>query len=83
MDMQEAVENFANAMTHCDNLINVHKAARNGGRGRRTAETSVNRGTIVLAVAAWQVFVQDAAMALRDLNKVSPHCPARSSTLAA
>ncbi|MFD4661504.1 hypothetical protein ACFWP2_38510 [Kitasatospora sp. NPDC058444] len=66
MDMQEAVDNFANAMTHCDNLIKVHKAAGDGGRGRRTTETSVNRGTIVLAVAAWQAFVQDAAMALRD-----------------
>lgn len=66
MDVQEAVNNFANAMTHCDNLIKVHKAAGDGGRGRRTMETSVNRGTIVLAVAAWQAFVQDAAQALRD-----------------
>jgi hypothetical protein len=66
MDMQEAVDNFAKAMSHCDNLIKVHKAAGTGGRGRRTMETSVNRGTIVLAVAAWQAFVQDAAKALRD-----------------
>lgn len=66
MDMQEAVDNYANAMIHCDNLIKVHKAVGKGGRGRRTTETSVNRGTIVLAVAAWQAFVQDVATALRD-----------------
>lgn len=81
MDMQEAVENFAKAMTHCDNLINVHKAAGNGGRGRRTAETSVNRGTIVLAVAAWQAFVQDTAMALRDAALGELHATAPNSGL--
>jgi hypothetical protein len=66
MDMQEAVDNFAKAMSHCDNLIKAHRAAGHGGRGRRTTETSLNRGTIVLAVATWQAFVQDAAAALRD-----------------
>jgi hypothetical protein len=53
-------------MKHCDNLIEVHRAAGSGDRGRRTAETSVNRGPIVLAVAAWQAFIQDTACALRD-----------------
>lgn len=66
MDMQEAVDNFAAAMSHCDNLIAVHRAAGGEGRGRRTTVTSVNRGTIVLAVAAWQAFIQDTATALRD-----------------
>jgi hypothetical protein len=66
MDMQEAVDNFSKAMSHCNNLIKVHKAAGHGGRGRRTTETSLNRGTVVLAVATWQAFVQDAAMAMRD-----------------
>lgn len=76
MDVQEAVDNFATAMIHCDNLVAVHRAAGGTNRGRRTTETSVNRGTIVLAVAAWQAFVQDTAVALRDkamaeLNAVS------------
>jgi hypothetical protein len=53
-------------MQHCDNLVKVHRAAGTGTRGRRAAETSVNRGTIVLAVASWQAFVQDVANALRD-----------------
>jgi hypothetical protein len=66
VDVQTAVDNFDSAMQHCDNLIAVHRAAGDGGRGRRTAETSVNRGTIVMAVAAWQAFIQDVAHALRD-----------------
>ena len=53
-------------MAHCDNLVHVHRAAGDGGVGRRTEETSVNRRTIVLAVAAWQAFVQDIAKALSD-----------------
>lgn len=52
-------------MQHCDNLIEIHRAP-DKGQGRRTTETSINRGTIVLAVAAWQAFIQDIAMVLRD-----------------
>ncbi|MEU8934784.1 hypothetical protein AB0D30_33470 [Streptomyces sp. NPDC048409] len=66
MDVQTAVGNYANAIKHCKNLETVHRAAGNGGRGRRDAETSINRGSIVMAVAAWQAFVQDLATALRD-----------------
>ncbi|MFD5749073.1 hypothetical protein [Streptomyces sp. NPDC127033] len=66
MDVQTAVGNYANAIKHCKNLETVHRAAGNGGRGRRDAETSVNRGSIVMTVAAWQAFVQDLATALRD-----------------
>ncbi|MER5952398.1 hypothetical protein [Streptomyces sp. NPDC001893] len=66
MDIQDTVDNYASAMEHCDNLIAVHRAAGDGSRGRRTTETSVNRGTIVLAVAAWQAFIQDVAKAMRD-----------------
>lgn len=66
MDVQDAVDNFGNAMQHCDNLVVVHRAGRDGTRGRLTVEPSVNRGTIVLAVAAWQAFIQDIAQALCD-----------------
>ncbi|MER5867649.1 hypothetical protein [Kitasatospora sp. NPDC002040] len=66
MDIQGAVDNYASAMQHCDNLIAVHRAGRDGSRGRLVVEPSVNRGTIVLAVASWQAFIQDAAAALRD-----------------
>ncbi|MFE1380532.1 hypothetical protein ACFW6S_16470 [Streptomyces sp. NPDC058740] len=77
MDIQQAIDNYIAAMKHCDNLIATHRAAGSGGRGRRTTETSTNRGTIVLAVAAWQAFIQDIAIAMRDealaeLNTV-PH----------
>ncbi len=65
MDIQDAVDNFATAMHHCDNLIAVHKAP-NKGPGRRTTETSINRGTIVLAVASWQAFIQDVATVMAD-----------------
>ncbi|EWM68860.1 MULTISPECIES: hypothetical protein [unclassified Micromonospora] len=66
MDVQEAVDNFVKALEHCDNLSLIHRAVGHGGPGRRTTETSLNRGTIVLAVATWQAFVQDIAKALRD-----------------
>lgn len=66
VNLQETVDNFMNATKHCDNLITVHRSVGDGGRGRRTIETSVNRGTIVLTVASWQAFVQDLALTLRD-----------------
>ncbi|MFF0479592.1 hypothetical protein [Streptomyces sp. NPDC004284] len=65
MNLQEAVDNYETAMQHCDNLIETHRAPAKG-QGRRTVETSINRGTIVLAVAAWQAIIQDIAMVLRD-----------------
>ncbi|WP_331732113.1 hypothetical protein [Streptomyces sp. NBC_00989] len=66
MDIQNAVDNYSSAMKHCDNLIAVHRAAGSGGPGKRSVEPSVNRGTIVLAVASWQAFIQDVAKSLRD-----------------
>lgn len=73
MDVQTAVDNYERAMGHCDNLVHVHRAAGDGGVGRRIEETSVNRGTIVLAVAAWQAFVQDIAKALSDRALAEVH----------
>jgi hypothetical protein len=77
MDIQQAVTNFCRAMEHCDNIVQVHRAAGSGARGRRSSETSVNRGTVVLAVASWQAFVQDLALAfletaMADLRAAGP-----------
>lgn len=66
MDVQESVDNFVKALEHCQNIIRVHRASGGSSQGRRTQETSLNRGVVVLAVATWQAFVQDLATALRD-----------------
>ncbi len=86
MDIQEAVSNFCRAMEHCDNIVQVHRAAGSGARGRRSSETSVNRGTVVLAVASWQAFVQDLALALletamADLQTAGPTGPLATPSL--
>ena len=64
--VQDAVTNFRDATRHCDNMIAVHRRANPDRGGRRTVESSINRGTIVMTVASWQAFVQDVATALRD-----------------
>lgn len=57
---------FDNAMVHCDNLLSIDQRA-GGGRGRtRMVESSVNRAVVVLAIASWQAFVQDATRLLLD-----------------
>lgn len=66
---------FDNAMTHCDNLIEVHNRAGSGGRGRRTAETSVNRAVVVIAIASWQAVVQDMARFLVEHHMPQPTDP--------
>ena len=66
MDLQTAVDNFDRAMTHCDNIIAVHRAHGGGGRGRRYREPSLDRAVIVLAVAAWQAAVQDLTNGILD-----------------
>ncbi|MGY4684478.1 hypothetical protein ACWIGG_22175 [Micromonospora aurantiaca (nom. illeg.)] len=66
MDVQETVDNFVKALEHCQNLIRIHRAVGGGAQGRRTQETSLNRGVVVLAVATWQAFAQDLANALRE-----------------
>lgn len=68
MDVQQAADNFDNALRHCDNIIAVHRAHGGGGAGRRTIETSLDRAVIVLAVAAWQAAVQDLATAILDTS---------------
>jgi hypothetical protein len=69
MDIATVAENFVRAMSHCDNLITVHKNHGGTGAGRRREETSLNRAVIVIAVASWQSFVQDAATSLAWLGQ--------------
>lgn len=83
MDIQTAVDNFVAGLGHCQNLVAVHRAAGNGGPGRRGPETSVNRGIIVMAVATWQAFVQDLALALRDAAHTELQSVAGTPLLAA
>jgi hypothetical protein len=52
VDIQQAVNQFDNAITHCDNLVAVHRGHGGAGRGRRYQEMSIDRAVIVLAVAA-------------------------------
>lgn len=66
MDVQTAVDNFDRAMTHCDNIVAVHRGHGGGGGGRRYAEISLDRAVVVLAVAAWQAAVQDIANGILD-----------------
>lgn len=67
MDLQAAIDNFDRAMTHCDNIVAVHRAHGGGGGGRRYAEISLDRAVIVLAIAAWQAAVQDMTNATLDM----------------
>ena len=66
MDLQTAVDNFDRALTHCDNIVAVHRGHGGGGGGRRYREISLDRAVIVLAVAAWQAAVQDLTTAILD-----------------
>ncbi|WP_404311282.1 hypothetical protein LG314_07885 [Agrococcus terreus] len=66
MDLQTAVDNYGRAMTHCDNIIAIHRGHGGGGPGRRIREVSLDRAVIVLAVAAWQAAVQDLTAAILD-----------------
>lgn len=50
---------FRRAMTHCANLVAVHRGHGGAAPGRRDQEISLNRAVIVLTVAAWQAAVQD------------------------
>lgn len=47
------------AMSHCDNLVAVHRGHGGVARGRRDQEISLNRAVIVMTVASWQAAIQD------------------------
>lgn len=50
-------------MTHCDNLVDVHRGHGGQSKGRRAKEISINRAVVVVTVAAWQAVIQDMATA--------------------
>jgi hypothetical protein len=47
------------AMSHCDNLVAIHRAHGGAARGRRDQEISLNRAVFVMTVASWQAAIQD------------------------
>jgi len=47
------------AMTHCANLVAVHRGHGGAAPGRRDQEISINRAIVVMTVAAWQAAVQE------------------------
>jgi hypothetical protein len=56
--LYNATYEYERAMVDSRNLIAIHKEL-NQGPGRRVREVSINRGVVVLTVAAWQAYVQD------------------------
>jgi hypothetical protein len=75
MDLAEGALKFRRAMSHCDNLVAVHKGYGGPGQGRRTREVSVNRAVVVVTVAAWQAAVQDMVLAAIDAGVPDPNSP--------
>lgn len=59
-------------MTHCDNLVEVHRGHGGPAQGRRAQETSLNRAVVVVTVAAWQSAVQDMATCALDAGSPGP-----------
>lgn len=82
MDLPEASERFQVAIGYCDDVVAVHRRAGTGLPGRRGEETTLNRAVIVMAVAAWQVVVENLVLAVLDSARAhaAAHPPA---TLAA
>lgn len=75
MDLDQAAANFRRAIAHANNLIEVHRRAGTGGRGRRTEEVSINRAVVVITVATWQAAVQDMTLAVLDTSAPAPGDP--------
>lgn len=75
MTHADALERFEDALKDARNLIGIHGKI-NQKKGRRHREMSLNRGAVVLIVAAWQSFVQDTARALLDHLAVGTGDPA-------
>jgi hypothetical protein len=75
MTHAEALTRFEKALKDAKNLIGIHGKI-NTNTGRRHSEMSLNRGAVVLIVAAWQSFIQDTAQALVDRLAVAKNDPA-------
>ena len=50
---------YQTAMSHCVNLVAIHRGHGGAAPGRRDQEISLNRAIIVMTVAAWQAAIQD------------------------
>lgn len=50
---------YRTAMSHCVNLVVIHRGHGGAEPGRRDREISLNRAIIVMTVAAWQAAIQD------------------------
>jgi hypothetical protein len=72
MDLAEGALRFRRAMTHCDNLVDVHRGYGGPAQGRRSKEVSVNRAVVVVTVAAWQAAVQDMVLAAIEAGIPGP-----------
>lgn len=80
MDLSEGALRFRRAMSHCDNLVEVHRGYGGPAQGRRTREVSVNRAVVVITVAAWQAAVQDMVLAAVDAGTPGPGSPVTRQT---
>ena len=79
-DLLEAASRFRDAMTHCDNLVTLHRDHGGPAQGRRDEEVSVNRAVIVITVAAWQAAVQEMALSALDAGEPGPGSPISPAT---
>jgi hypothetical protein len=61
---------FDRAMGDPRNLVAIHRGL-NPNRGRRWAEPTINRGIIILTIAAWQAFVEDLAIGILETMRRS------------
>lgn len=64
-----AAATFASLLRDPENLVALHRAQRMGRVGRPGEEVSTNRAVVVLAVAAWQTFVEDTATAILESQR--------------
>lgn len=80
--MSEASRRFQTAITHCHNLVDVHRAHGGVLQGRRDQEVSINRAIIVVTVAAWQAAVQDMTLAAIIAGQPDSSSPVSSQTYA-
>ncbi|MBS0255578.1 MAG: hypothetical protein JSS36_10350 [Proteobacteria bacterium] len=49
-------------MADSEQLLEIHAALTGDGRGRRYDVDALNRGAVILSVAAWEAFVEDLAL---------------------
>lgn len=64
---------FKTTLRPAHDLIKIHK--RNPEQGRRVADLSLNKGAVVFAVAAWQVYVQELTEAILVSQAPPPSDP--------